>query len=247
MPKVVLLRHGESLWNKKNLFTGWVDVDLSPRGIRQAKQAGRLLKRRGFTFDLAYTSVLKRAIRTLWLALDEMDLMWLPIINAWQLNERHYGDLQGLNKIAVSKQFGDEQLHLWRRSFSLRPPNHAHLWRRKFHLKPPELAEDSLHNLYHDRRYRLFGLKNIPRTESLADTYKRTIPFWRKQIEPKILKKQKIIISASGNSLRSIVKYLDNISDKKIADIEIPYAKPLVYEFKIKGKKLIKTSSYYLK
>lgn len=247
MTKLVLLRHGESLWNKKNIFTGWVDVDLSQRGIRQAKQAGRLLKNRGYKFDLAYTSLLKRAIRTLWLALDEMDLMWVPIINVWQLNERHYGNLQGLNKLTIARKFGDKQLHLWRRSFGLRPPRQSHWWWRKYHIKPPELTQDSLYNLAHDQRYRLFGLKNIPRSESLADTYKRTIPFWRKHIEPQILQKKKIIISASGNSLRSIVKYLDNISDEEIPNLEIPYAQPLVYEFGIKKNKLVKKDSYYLK
>lgn len=247
MVKLVLLRHGESEWNKRNLFTGWVDVDLSTRGIQEAKQAGRLLKNRGFEFDVAYTSLLKRAIRTLWLTLDEMDEMWLPIINAWELNERHYGDLQGLNKVTMARKFGAKQVQIWRRSFGIRPPRQGHWWWRKYHVKPPELAKDSLYNFHHDRRYQLFGLKKVPKSESLADTYKRTIPFWHKQIEPRLLKDQRIIIAASGNSIRSIVKYLDNISDKDIPNLEIPYARPLVYEFNIKNKKIIKKRSYYLK
>ena len=245
--KLVLLRHGESVWNRKNLFTGWVDVDLTARGFQQARRAGRLLKKHNYAFEAAYTSVLKRAIRTLWLTLDELDQMWVPVTNAWQLNERHYGDLQGLNKWQIAKKFGYAKLHLWRRSFRLRPPAHATSWLRDYHLKPPLLAKKSLYNLYHDERYKLFGLKNIPRAESLADTYKRTIPYWQKIIEPQVAAGKNILISASGNSLRALVKYLDKISDQDIVNLEIPYARPLVYEFKLLNKKLIKQSRHYLK
>lgn len=232
MIRLVLLRHGESLWNKKNLFTGWVDIDLSRRGLKQAQQAGRLLKKHRLTFDLAYTSVLKRAIRTLWLALDEADLLWLPTTKAWQLNERHYGDLQGLNKLAMAKKFGAEQVRLWRRSYSLRPPL---------------LAKNSPLDVSHDPRYRLTGPQTPPRGESLADTCRRVLPYWRREIEPKILAGQKIIISAHGNSLRALVKHLDNISPQDIPTLEIPVGQPLVYEFNIKNRRLIKKSSYYLK
>jgi 2,3-bisphosphoglycerate-dependent phosphoglycerate mutase len=232
MVKLVLLRHGESLWNKKKIFTGWVDIDLSRRGLKQARQAGRLLKKHHFTFDVAYTSVLKRAIRTLWLALDEMDLLWLPVVNAWQLNERHYGGLQGLNKVAMAKKFGAEQVRLWRRSYRLRPPL---------------TAKNGPYNAARDPRYRLFGLKQVPRTESLADTYRRVMPYWFKEIEPKIIVGQKIIISAHGNSLRALVKHLDNVSDRDIPQLEIPVGRPLVYEFNVRQGQLAKKSSYYLK
>lgn len=232
MIKLVLLRHGESLWNKKNLFTGWVDVDLSKRGIKQARQAGRLLQQRGFSFDLTYTSVLKRAVRTLWLALDEMDLMWLPIINAWQLNERHYGDLQGLNKKKMAKKFGAEQIKIWRRSYDVRPPI---------------LKANNPFNINKDPRYKIYGLKKIPGCESLADTCRRVMPYWRREIMPKILDHKKIIISAHGNSLRALIKHLDNISNKDIVNLEIPVGQPLIYEFDIKNQNLIKRKSYYLK
>ncbi len=232
MVKLVLLRHGESLWNKKKIFTGWVDIDLSRRGMREARRTGRLLKKHHFNFDLAYTSVLKRAVRTLWLALDEMDLLWLPVVNAWQLNERHYGGLQGLNKVAMAKKYGAQQVHLWRRSYSLRPPL---------------LPKTSPWDISRDRRYKLFGLKQVPRTESLADTYKRVLPYWRQEIEPKIIAGQNIIISAHGNSLRALVKYLDNISNRDIPNLEIPVGRPLIYEFNVKQSQLVKKSSYYLK
>ena len=232
MVKLVLLRHGESLWNKKKIFTGWVDIALSRKGMRQAKRAGRLMAKRGFTFDLAYTSVLNRAVKTLWLALEEMNLEWLPIINAWQLNERHYGGLQGLNKVAMAKKYGAEQVHLWRRSYSLRPPL---------------LAKNSVYNVAHDPRYQLYGLTKVPLAESLADTYRRVLPYWKKIIEPKIIAGQKIIISAHGNSLRALVKYLDNISNRDIPNLEIPVGRPLIYEFNIKQQTLVKKRSYYLK
>lgn len=232
MVKVVLIRHGESVWNKKKIFTGWVDIDLSSRGIKQAKKAGQLLKDKGFKFDLAYTSVLKRAVRTLWLIQDKMDLMWLPTTNAWQLNERHYGGLQGLNKVAMAKKFGAEQVHLWRRSYSLRPP---------------VLKRNSPYNTSKDPRYQTLSPKQFPTGESLADTCRRVIPYWQKEIEPKIIAGQKIIISAHGNSIRALVKHLDNIDNQKITELEIPVGIPLIYEFNIKNKKLEKKSSYYLK
>jgi len=232
MVKLVLLRHGESVWNKKNLFTGWVDVDLSKRGIRQARHAGRLLLARDFKLDAAYTSVLTRAIRTLWLVMDEMSLLWLPVARAWQLNERHYGGLQGLNKKTMAKKFGDEQVHKWRRSYSLRPPL---------------LAENSPFDVSRDRRYIGRNLKRMPRRESLADTCRRVWTYWQKIIEPEVLAGRQIIISTHGNSLRALVKHLDRISDKDIPELEIPVGQPLIYEFNIKNKKLIKKTSYYLR
>lgn len=232
MIKLILLRHGESLWNKKKIFTGWVDIDLSRKGIREAKRAGRALKQRGFKFDRAYTSVLTRGIRTLWLVLDEMNLLWLPVTNAWQLNERHYGGLQGLNKVTMARKFGQEQVQLWRRSFKLRPP---------------VLAKNSPLNASRDPRYQIFGLKQVPNRESLADTCRRVLPYWRQVIEPQIIKGEKIIISAHGNSLRALVKHLDKISDRDIPQLEIPTGAPLIYEFNNKGGQLKKIKSYYLK
>ena len=230
MVKLVLLRHGESVWNKKNIFTGWVDIDLSRKGVRQAKRAGRLLKAAGFNFDRAYTSVLKRAVRTLWLVLEEMDLTWLPVLNAWQLNERHYGDLQGLSKPALAKKFGVEQVQRWRRSFRLRPPL---------------LAKTSPWDVARDRRYQIFGLKQVPRRESLADTCRRVLPYWQQEIAPRLQRGANIIISAHGNSLRALVKHLDKISDDDIPLLEIPTGAPLVYEFNNRHG-LKKRTSYYL-
>lgn len=261
MIKLVLLRHGESLWNAKRLFTGWVDIDLNRRGEQEASMAGRALKRHGFTFDVAYTSVLKRAIKTLWIVLDKMDLEWVPVINAWQLNERHYGGLQGLSKVEIARQYGDDQLHIWRRSFNIKPPsfkktyykphNHdealTHVWKKTYQHRPEPLDSKSALASSHDERYKLYGLTKIPNRESLADTCRRVLPYWHKVIEPRIIKGDKIIISAHGNSLRALVKYLDNLSDADIPKLEIPTGVPLVYEFNNKGKQLKKIRSYYLK
>ncbi|NPV85592.1 MAG: 2,3-diphosphoglycerate-dependent phosphoglycerate mutase [Anaerolineae bacterium] len=215
MIKLVLVRHGESVWNKENRFTGWTDVDLSERGIEEAHQAGKMLKEGGYTFDIAYTSVLKRAIRTLWIVLDEMDLMWIPIINSWRLNERHYGALQGLNKAEMAEKFGEQQVHLWRRSYD---------------VPPPPLEETDERYPGKDVRYKNLADKDIPRSECLKDTVERFLPFWHETVVPALRQGQKIIISAHGNSLRALVKYLDNISDEEIVGLNIPTGIPLVYE-----------------
>ena len=228
MHKIVLLRHGESQWNKENRFTGWTDVPLSDKGLVEASSAGKLLKEEGFTFDKAYTSVLKRAIKTLWCVLEEMDLMWIPVENSWKLNERHYGALQGLNKSETAARYGDEQVKIWRRSYETRPP----------------LLEKT------DKRYpgndpKYFGLeeKEIPRGECLADTVARVIPYWEKNIVPQIKAGRKLIIVAHGNSIRALVKYLDNVSDKDILELNIPTGIPLVYELDESLKPL---THYYL-
>ncbi|MCC6483554.1 MAG: 2,3-diphosphoglycerate-dependent phosphoglycerate mutase [Armatimonadetes bacterium] len=215
MPKLVLIRHGESTWNKENRFTGWTDVDLSPAGIDQAVSAGRLLRDEGFTFDIAYTSVLKRAIRTLWLVQDEMDLLWIPVYKSWRLNERHYGDLQGLNKAETAARFGDEQIKIWRRSYDVPPP-----------------ALDPSDDRYpgHDPRYQSLSDEELPLTECLKDTVARFLPYWHETIAPVIASGKRVIIAAHGNSLRALVKYLDNISDSSIVDLNIPTGVPLVYE-----------------
>lgn len=215
MYQLVLLRHGESTWNKENRFTGWTDVDLSEKGLEEAKAAGKYLKDNGFVFDIAYTSVLKRAIRTLWLALSEMDLMWIPVHNSWRLNERHYGALQGLNKAEMAVKYGEAQVHIWRRSYDIQPP-----------------ALEVSDNRYpgHDRRYRALDEKDIPRTECLKDTVTRFLPYWHDTIVPTIKSGQHVIIAAHGNSLRALVKYLDNISDDDIVGMNIPTGMPLVYE-----------------
>lgn len=215
MYQLVLLRHGESTWNKENRFTGWTDVDLSEKGLEEAKAAGKYLKDNGFVFDIAYTSVLKRAIRTLWLALSEMDLMWIPVHNSWRLNERHYGALQGLNKAEMAVKYGEAQVHIWRRSYDIQPP-----------------ALEVSDNRYpgHDRRYRALDEKDIPRTECLKDTVARFLPYWHDTIVPTIKSGQRVIIAAHGNSLRALVKYLDNISDDDIVGMNIPTGMPLVYE-----------------
>ncbi|MEN6522473.1 MAG: 2,3-diphosphoglycerate-dependent phosphoglycerate mutase [Anaerolineaceae bacterium] len=215
MYKVVLLRHGESIWNKENLFTGWTDVDLSEKGIEEAHNAGKLMKEAGYTFDLAYTSVLKRAIRTLWLALDEMDLMWIPIINNWRLNERHYGALQGLNKAETAAKYGNEQVHVWRRSYD---------------VPPPVLEKDDPRFPGADPRYQGLTKEELPLTECLKDTVARFLPYWHSTIAPSIKAGKKVIIAAHGNSLRALVKYLDNIPDDEIAELNIPTGVPLVYE-----------------
>ncbi len=215
MIKLVLLRHGESTWNKENLYTGWTDVDLSEKGLAEAHEAGRLMKAEGFTFDLAYTSVLKRAIRTLWIALDEMDLMWLPIYNTWRLNERHYGALQGLNKAQTAEQYGEKQVKLWRRSYD---------------VPPPPLTRDDPRWPGHDPRYADVSPDELPLAECLKDTVARFMPWWQQEAAPTIKSGKRVIIAAHGNSLRALVKYLDNISDQDIVELNIPTGVPLVYE-----------------
>jgi 2,3-bisphosphoglycerate-dependent phosphoglycerate mutase len=215
MTKLVLLRHGESTWNEENRFTGWTDVDLSQKGLTEAKRAGQTLKAEGFTFDIAFTSVLKRAIRTLWIALDEMDLMWIPIENSWRLNERHYGALQGLNKAETAAKYGDEQVLKWRRSYD---------------VQPPALTEDDPRYPGNDPRYRDLDPRDVPHTECLKDTVARFLPYWHETIAPTIRSGKRVMIAAHGNSLRALVKYLDNISDQEIVELNIPTGVPLVYE-----------------
>lgn len=215
MKKIVLLRHGESLWNRENRFTGWTDVGLSETGREEAIAAGRLLAREGYVFDVAFTSVLKRAIKTLWLVLEEMDLMWLPVYNSWRLNERHYGALQGLNKAETAERHGMEQVMLWRRSYD---------------VPPPPLAPDDPRNPGRDPRYAALAPAELPRTESLKDTVARFLPYWHQQLAPAIRAGQRVLIAAHGNSLRALVKYLDTISDERIAELNIPTGIPLVYE-----------------
>jgi 2,3-bisphosphoglycerate-dependent phosphoglycerate mutase len=215
MTKLVLLRHGESAWNKENRFTGWTDVDITERGREEARQAGLLLKEAGFAFDVAYTSVLKRAIRTLWIALDELDRMWIPVHHSWRLNERHYGALQGLNKAETAAKFGDEQVLIWRRSYDIPPP--------ALEDGDPRLAFD-------DPRYAGLDRKTFPRTECLKDTVERFLPYWHETIAPDIRAGKSVIIAAHGNSLRALVKYLDNVSEQEIVGLNIPTGVPLVYE-----------------
>ncbi len=215
MTQLVLLRHGESVWNKENRFTGWTDVDLSAKGLEEAREAGETLKTNGFTFDLAYTSVLKRAIRTLWLSLDAMDLMWIPVERSWRLNERHYGALQGLNKAETAAKFGDEQVKIWRRSYSVPPP-------------PLEPSDERYPG--HDPRYRSLSADELPLTECLKDTVARFLPYWEQSIAPQVRDGKKVLIAAHGNSLRALIKYLDNVSEDEILDVNVPTAMPLVYE-----------------
>ena len=215
MYQLVLLRHGESVWNKENLFTGWSDVDLSERGREESRSAGSLLKQHGVGFDLAFTSLLKRAIRTLWILLEEMDLMWIPEMMDWRLNERHYGALQGLNKAETAGKYGEEQVKLWRRSYLVRPPALA--------------AEDPRHPRL-DPRYRLLDRQLLPSGECLRDTVERVLPLWREQLAPTLLSGRRPLIVAHGNSLRALVKYLDEVSDEDIVNLEIPTGKPLLYE-----------------
>jgi 2,3-bisphosphoglycerate-dependent phosphoglycerate mutase len=226
--KLVLLRHGESIWNKENKFTGWTDIDLSEKGVAEAQRASRLLKEGGYTFDIAFTSVLKRAIRTLWILLDEMDLMWIPVHRSWRLNERHYGALQGQNKTDVAAKVGEEQVFIWRRSYR---------------VQPPSLERTDPRYPGHDPRYRDLAAKDIPFTECLRDTVKRFLPYWHQKIAPSIKSGNKAIISAHGNSLRALVKYLDDISDDAISDYNIPTGIPLVYELQ---DDLRPSRSYYL-
>ena len=228
MIKLVLLRHGESIWNKENRFTGWTDVDLSQKGILEARRAGQILREQGYSFDVAFTSVLKRAIRTLWLVQEEMDLMWIPVHLSWRLNERYYGALQGLNKAETAAKFGDEQVLIWRRSYDVRPPG---------------LEKTDERYPGNDPRYKDLDEKDIPLTECLKDTVNRFLPYWHEVIAPVIKSGKRVIISAHGNSLRALVKYLDNIADEEILKLNIPTGMPLVYELN-DGLKPI--SHYYL-
>ncbi len=215
MYELVLIRHGESAWNKENRFTGWTDVPLSEKGIEEARAAGKLLKAEGYAFDCAFTSVLKRAIKTLWLVLEEMDRMWIPVEHSWKLNERHYGALQGLNKADTAAKYGDAQVKIWRRSYD---------------TQPPELTRNDERYAGNDPRYSGLNEKDIPLTECLKDTVARVVPYWVDNIVPAIKSGKKIIIAAHGNSLRALVKYLDNVPDDKIVELNIPTGVPLVYE-----------------
>jgi 2,3-bisphosphoglycerate-dependent phosphoglycerate mutase len=227
MHTLVLIRHGQSLWNKENRFSGWADVDLSEQGIAEAAEAGRLLKDAGYTFDVAHTSLLKRAVRTLWHAQDAMDLMWIPVLTTWRLNERHYGALTGLNKAETAAKYGDEQVHIWRRSYDIPPPP----------LKP----EDN--EAAHDPRYAGLDPASIPLTECLKDTVDRVLPYWHETLAPAIRAGHRVLVAAHGNSLRALIKYLDGISDEAIVEVNIPNGIPLVYEFDDELKPL---RSYYL-
>ena len=215
MYTVVLLRHGESTWNQENRFTGWTDVDLSEKGRHEASEAGRLLKEGGYTFDLAFTSVLKRAIRTLWIALDTLDLLWIPVTKNWRLNERHYGALQGLNKAETAAKHGEAQVKIWRRSYD---------------MTPPPLSPDDERYSGRDPRYADVQPEDIPLTESLKDTVARFLPYWHETIAPAITAGQRVLITAHGNSLRALVKYLDNVPNEEIVELNIPTGIPLVYE-----------------
>jgi len=228
MYRIVLLRHGESTWNKENRFTGWTDVDLSEKGISEAHKAGKLLKSEGYKFDIAYTSVLKRAIKTLWITLEEMDLMWIPVVRNWRLNERHYGDLQGLNKAETAKKFGEEQVKIWRRSYD---------------TPPPSLQKDDERYPGKDARYAGLTAAELPLTECLKDTVARFVPYWEETIAPTIKQGKKVVIAAHGNSLRALVKYLDNIPEDEIVGLNIPTGIPLVYELDDNLKTI---KSYYL-
>ncbi len=228
MYKVVLLRHGESEWNLSNRFTGWTDVDLTEKGIKEATDAGKTLKEQGFTFDIAYTSVLKRALRTLWITLDQMDLLWIPFVKSWRLNERHYGALQGLNKAETAAEHGEEKVLIWRRSYDIPPP-------------PLEKSDDRYPGK--DPRYADLDEKNIPTTECLKDTVERFLPFWHDIIAPSIKEGKKVLIAAHGNSLRALVKYLDELSEEEVIKLNIPTGLPLVYEL---DENLKPIKSYYI-
>jgi len=226
--KLVLLRHGESLWNKENRFTGWTDVDLSQKGIAEASEAGQTLKEQGFIFDVAFTSVLKRAVRTLWITLDRMDLMWIPVFRSWRLNEKHYGTLQGLNKSETAKKYGEDQVLLWRRAYD---------------IQPPALEKSDSRHPVNDPRYKGLDGKDIPATECLKDTVERFLPYWHEEIVPVLKSGKRVLISAHGNSLRALVKYLDHISDTDIVNLNIPTGMPLVYEL---DQNLKAIKHYYL-
>ncbi len=228
MATLVLLRHGESDWNRQNRFTGWTDVDLTEKGRAEAQHAGRLMKEAGYTFDLVYTSVLTRAIRTAWIAQDEMQLLWIPVERSWRLNERHYGALQGLEKAETAAKHGDAQVKIWRRSYD---------------LPPPALTVDDPRHPSHDPRYAALAPSERPATECLKDTLARVLPFWHAQIAPRVAEGQRVLIAAHGNSLRALVKYLDHVSDDEIVSLNIPTAMPLVYEL---DADLRATNRYYL-
>lgn len=228
MHTLVLLRHGQSAWNLENRFTGWTDVDLTERGLAEAKEAARLLQEGGYTFDIAFTSVLKRAIRTLWTVMDEMDMMWLPVERHFRLNERHYGDLQGLNKAEMAEKAGEEQVKIWRRSFD---------------VPPPPLEDGDARLPHHDPRYKDIDPAILPRTEALKQTVERVLPFWNDRIRPQILAHRKVMICAHGNSLRALVKHLDSVSDEDIVSLNIPTGIPLIYEL---DEKLQPVKHYYL-
>ena len=228
MYKIVLLRHGESVWNKENRFTGWTDVQLSEKGMAEAIAAGQLLKSQGFTFDIAYTSVLQRAIKTLWTVLEQMDRMWIPIQHSWRLNERHYGALQGLNKSETAAKFGDEQVLIWRRAYATAPP--------ALEENDPRLELD-------DPRYANLSAEEFPRTECLKDTVARFLPYWHETIGPSVKSGKNVIITAHGNSIRALIKYLDKVSDDAIVNLNIPTAQPLVYELDVDLKPI---RNYYL-
>jgi 2,3-bisphosphoglycerate-dependent phosphoglycerate mutase len=228
MKSIVLLRHGESTWNKENRFTGWTDVPLSEKGIEEAKESGRSLRKEGYVFDIAYTSVLSRAIKTLWLVLEEMDLMWIPVHHSWRLNERHYGALQGLNKVETADKFGMEQTQIWRRSYD---------------IPPPALTRDDPRWPGKDPRYADLKPEVIPLTECLKDTVARFLPYWHETIVPTIKSGKRVLIAAHGNSLRALVKYLDQISDETIVSMNIPTGIPLVYEL---DEKMVPIRNFYL-
>jgi 2,3-bisphosphoglycerate-dependent phosphoglycerate mutase len=228
MSNLILLRHGESIWNKENRFTGWTDVDLSEKGIQEAKQAGKILKKEGYSFDVAFTSVLKRAIRTLWIVQDEMNLMWLPVNISWRLNERHYGALQGLNKAEIAAKYGEEQVLKWRRSYDIRPP---------------ALEKTDERSPGNDPKYKDLDNKDLPLTECLKDTVERFLPYWHEVIVPLIRSGKRVIISAHGNSIRALVKYVDDVSDVDIVGINIPTGVPLIYEL---DERLKPIKNYYL-
>ena len=228
MIKLVLLRHGESQWNLENRFTGWTDVDLTPKGIEEAREAARLLREGGYTFDVAHTSLLKRAIRTLWITLDGMDLMWIPVHRSWRLNERHYGALQGLNKAETAAKYGDKQVLIWRRSYS---------------DPPPTITSDDPRYPSHDRRYADLSPAELPLAESLKDTVARFLPYWHETVVPELKAGKRVLLAAHGNSLRALVKHLDNVSEEEIVGLNIPTGIPLVYELDDDLKPL---RSYYL-
>ncbi|MCP5456230.1 MAG: 2,3-diphosphoglycerate-dependent phosphoglycerate mutase [Thermotogae bacterium] len=228
MYKLVLIRHGESQWNKENRFTGWTDVDLSEKGVNEAKTAGKTLKEEGYTFDIAYTSVLKRAIKTLNNVLEEMNLLWIPVYKSWRLNERHYGALQGLNKSETAEKHGEEQVKIWRRSYD---------------IQPPALEISDERHPANDSRYKMLDTKMLPSTECLKDTVERFLPFWNDTIAPSIKEGKNVIIAAHGNSLRALVKYLDNMTEEDIIALNIPTGTPLVYEL---DENLKPITHYYL-
>ena len=215
LKRLVLIRHGQSLWNQKNRFTGWMDVGLSDQGIREAREAAELMQKEGYVFDRAYTSVLQRAVKTLWIIQEQMDLMWIPVSSSWRLNERHYGALQGMDKTEMVRRHGEEQVHQWRRSYETRPP---------------ELPRDDPHDPAKDPRYAGLKPEEIPRSESLKDTIQRFLPYWKEVIEPTVRAGRQVLIVAHGNSLRGLVKYLDSVSDEEVSQLNIPTGVPLVYE-----------------